>query len=68
MQLNAYTPGNAIIQLIDMNGVEVLKKDLFVSTGINLLQVPVPQALSAGTYILKVYKGDEVFTQKVIKQ
>jgi glucose/arabinose dehydrogenase len=60
---------NALVNLImiDVNGSVVLDKDFENPTGHfeNIISV---KELPAGTYVLKLISGDEVFTQKLIKQ
>lgn len=58
---------NAEAVLTDMGGRVILKKQL--STGVRNIVIPLNRStVQPGTYILQVIAGNEMFTQKIIKQ
>jgi len=55
-------------QLFDQTGKLMKQTQVRGNVGTNFLQIDNVSELSSGTYILYVRKGDDTFTQRVIKQ
>jgi len=66
-QLNAWQDGTAIIRIMKVSGEVLVNKNVTVTSGSNSLKLNETATLPAGTYLLNVVKGNETFTQKIIK-
>jgi Secretion system C-terminal sorting domain len=64
--LNSEKPGTGIISIIDAGGLQILNKQITVTTGDNIIPLNFNQ-LSGGVYILKSLINDEQVTIKFTK-
>jgi len=66
IELPVSTGGKILVSVFDYTGKQVLKKEiLFSSNQTSTLQV---EQLAAGVYTIQLYRKDELYIGKIIKQ
>ena len=59
---------NSTIRFINMNGQEILKRNVTIQPGDNIVIVKDLETIVAGLYVMEFRTGDGVITQKIIKK
>lgn len=68
LQVQSTTEESSTIRLISMNGQEAVKRVVTLMPGDNIVIIKDLDSVVPGVYILELRKGDDVFTQKILKQ
>ncbi len=64
--IEASEAGEATIQILNMQGREVLSQKKQLKSGSNTIELPVAETISAGTYMVRLTTGTKVLQQKLI--
>ena len=68
LQVQSNKEENSTVRLISMAGQEAVKRVITLQPGENIVIIKDLESVVPGIYILEMRKGDEVFTQKILKQ
>lgn len=68
VQLMSADAGKAILYLSDVNGRIIIKKEIQIIPGNNLIPLSVSLELTNGVYILRIEKDDKVKTINLVKK
>lgn len=68
LQVQTTKEETSTVRLISMNGQEAVKRVITLQPGDNIVIIKDLETVTPGIYILEMRKGDEVFTQKILKQ
>ncbi len=66
IQTTVSTVGKTIIEIIDVNGKSIIKKEISLNTGSNAFPLNI-SLLKAGTYFLKMQVGNEMYGKGFVK-
>ena len=66
-ELIAPESGSASVSIVDAFGRIVKQSNEHYSYGLNQIRIPNLSILPKGTYLLRIYAGDKLFTKSVIK-
>ena len=68
LQVNSSKEENSTIRFINMNGQEILKRNVTLQPGDNIVIVKDLETVAPGLYVMEFRTGDGVITQKIIKR
>ena len=68
LQVHSAKEENSTIRFINMNGQEILKRNVTIQPGDNIVIVKDLETIVAGLYVMEFRTGDGVITQKIIKK
>jgi uncharacterized repeat protein (TIGR01451 family) len=68
LQVHSTTEENSTIRFINMNGQEVLRRNVTIMPGDNVVIVKDLDTVAPGMYIMEFRTSDAVMTQKIIKR
>ena len=68
LQVNSVKEENSLIRFINMNGQEVLKRNVTLQPGENIVIIKDLEVMAPGMYIMEFGTKDGVMTQKIIKK
>ena len=68
LQVNSVKEENSLIRFINMNGQEVLKRNVILLPGENIVIIKDLEVMAPGLYIMEFGTKDGVMTQKIIKK
>ncbi|HMK04704.1 MAG TPA: T9SS type A sorting domain-containing protein, partial [Ferruginibacter sp.] len=68
LQVNSQRQEASSIRLISMNGQQVLRRDVTLQAGENIIVVKDLESVAPGIYIMEFRTGNDVMTQKLIKK
>lgn len=68
LQIQSTKEEISTVRLISMNGQEAVKRAITLQPGENIVIIKDLDTVAPGIYILELRKGDDVFTQKILKQ
>jgi len=68
LQIQSTKEEVSTVRLISMNGQEAVKRVVTLQPGENIVIIKDLSSVTPGIYILELRKGDDVFTQKILKQ
>ncbi len=67
MQIQSNKEEVSNIRLINMNGMQVAKRSVTLQPGDNIVVLKDLESIAAGVYLMEIRTGDEIITQKIIK-
>ncbi|MEP7256285.1 MAG: T9SS type A sorting domain-containing protein [Ferruginibacter sp.] len=68
LQIHSTKEENSTVRFINMNGQEVLKRNVILQPGDNIIIVKDLDTVAPGTYVMEFRTGDGVITQKIVKR
>ena len=68
LQIQSTKEESSIVRLISMSGQEAVKRVVTLQPGENIVIIKDLDSVVPGVYILELRRGDDVFTQKILKQ
>lgn len=68
LQVNSAKQENSTIRFINMNGQEVLKRNVTLMPGDNIVVVKDLETVAPGMYVMELRTADGAITQRIVKQ